>query len=246
MLKGRVNTLMAGVQSAGRGRYSAAGYAYDEEQTQERELYIAADEAGFAREMLRDNNRIGYSAEELDEDGLPFSFFMEEKQRGKKREEERRVKKVKYQASRKQEAELDEMTFVERFERAFRKERHTAILCGVLLALNLTLLAFFGQAVIDGVRVRDQILMYERGAATYQAEIDAVTMKIEEATNGTLIRNKAQNELGMLRSERVATQKIYIQAPSVSAQTPVQQVAQEESGLLDWLLSVADIFDFKS
>jgi len=235
---------MAGVQSASRGHYSAAGYTYD--QAQERDLYLGADAAGFARELIRDNNRVGYSSDALDDDGLPFSFFMEEKERGAKREEERRVRKVKYQASRRREEELKGISFVERFEYALRRERRAAMVCGVLLALNLTLLAFFGQAVIDGVRVCDQILMYENGAAAYQAEIEAVTMKIEEATNGTLIRNKAQNELGMLRSERVATQTIYIQTNNRSAEQSLEQVAQEESGLLDWLLSVADILDFKS
>lgn len=238
-----MNTLMAGVQNTGRGRYTAAGYAFDDA-AQENELYIGQDQAGFARELMRDSSRIGYSAQELDDDGLPFSFFIEEAERDARRVQER---KERIQATRKKREAEEALSFTERLMRAWHRERRAAAICGFLLALNLTLLAFFGQAAIDGVRKRDQILSYERGAAAYQAEIDAAKIRIAQAQNGELIRNKAQNELGMLRGERMATQKIYIQTSNlVASEEPAQQPTQEKRGLLDWLLSVADVFDFKS
>ena len=47
---------------ASRGRYVSAGYAHRQGQpeTRGRELYIADDPAGSARENLRDLNRPGY------------------------------------------------------------------------------------------------------------------------------------------------------------------------------------------
>ena len=245
-----MNTLMAGAGNAGRGRYTAAGYAYsayDKANERENELYIGKDQAGFARELIRDSNRVGYSAQELDEDGIPFSFFINEAERSEKRAEESRQRRAKKQEERIEEELIEESTFAERVFYAMRRERGAAILCGVLFALNLTLFAFFCQGLIDRVDLGKQIQSYENGLKFYEREIQTTQMKIAEATRGDLIRNKAQNELGMLRGERVATQKIYIQTSNLAAADHAEQtVAQQERGLLDWLLSVADIFDFKS
>lgn len=235
MLKGWVNTLMAGagLKKASRGSYTAAGYVFDE--VSERELYIERVQAGSAQDLLRDNNRLGYSAEELDGDGLPFSFFMEEKEREEKREETNgKNRKTKH------------LTFTERLARAVRRERGAVILCCTLMALNLVLLSFWGQAMIDGVRKQETIALYQQGASDYQREIDQAKVKIARAQDGERIRNAAQNELGMLRKERVASQTIYIQKSALAQGETVQYAAEESGGLLDWLLSVADIFDFKS
>ena len=240
-----MNTLMAGTGNAGRSRYTAAGYAYDENAAQERELHIGRDQAGFKRELMRDNNRVGYSAPELDDDGIPFSFFVEEA----RREEERERAKKERERSARMEAEEEKLSFIEylrRTVRRSRRERRAMVACCVLAMVSVTLFAFYLQGVIDGVRKRDLIEGYENGAKTYMAEIEETSRKIEAAQNGELIRNRAQNELGMLRGERVATQTIYIQTYNLTTAEPAEQYAQEESGLLDWLLSVAAIFDFKS
>lgn len=240
MPKGRVNTLMAGTGKAVRGRYTAAGYtAHDE--AKESELYLERDQAGFARELIRDNNRIGYSGQGLDDDGLPFSFFIDEVQRD---EERRRAKKTNARAAARQREE--ELTFTERLAIVARRERRAVAVCCALFALNLTLLAFWGQAMIDSVSKRDQILAYENGKAAYEMEIQEARRKIDAAQSGERIRNLAQNELGMLRGERVETQKIYIQTSNLASAQQPAAVAEESAGLLDWLLSVADIFDFKS
>ena len=223
----------AGLKKASRGSYTSAGYVFDE--VSERELYIERVQAGSAQDLLRDNNRPGYSAEALDGDGLPFSFLTEEMEREEKREaKNRKNRKTK------------QLTFTERLARAIRRERGAVALCCTLMALNLVLLSFWGQAMIDGVRKQETIAVYQQGASDYQREIDQAKVRIARAQDGERIRNAAQNELGMLRKERVASQTIYIHKASIAQGEPVQQVAQDEGGLLDWLLSVADIFDFKS
>ncbi len=237
MLRGQVNTLMAGAGKAQRGRYTSAGYAY-EDQARESELYLERDRAEFARELIRDNNRVGYGAQALDEDGLPFSFFIDEAERDEARAQQKKRSARARQAQ-------EELTFTERLAIALRRERRAAAACCVLLALNATLLAFWGQAMIDGVEKRDQIAAYEDGIAAYRAEVETARKAIDTAQRGDRIRNVAQNELGMLREELVTKQTIYIQAPSAAADRQQNVQEQERAGLLDWLLSAADIFDFK-
>lgn len=55
---------------ASRGRYVSAGYAHRQGQpeTRGRELYIADDPAGSARENLRDLNRPGYRGDRARQD----------------------------------------------------------------------------------------------------------------------------------------------------------------------------------
>ena len=230
--EGWVNTLMAGagLKRANRASYTAAGYAFDE---QGRELLIERVQAGSAQDLLRDNNRVGYSAGELDGDGLPFSFFEEEEKREKRKAKGSRETKK-------------QLTTTERIIRAVRREHGAVAVCCVLLVLNIILLSFWGQALIDGVRIQDKIDGYQSGIDAYNSEIASARVAIGRATSDERVRNVAQKELGMLRKERVATDKIYIQMASVAQEKPVVAEAEEGTGVLDWLLSVADIFDFKS
>lgn len=229
--EGQVNRLMAGagLKKASRASYTSAGYVYDEE-LRESELLIERVQAGSAQDLLRDNNRIGYSAEERDSDGLPFSFVMEEQreQPARKTKKEREV----------------QLTLSERLVRAVRRERAAVAVCSVLLVLNIILLSFWGQAMIDGVRLSDKIEAYDQGIDDYELIISDMRTKIDQATNDERVRNVAQNELGMLRRERVATEKIYIQTAGITSSRPAVADTEESAGWLDWLLSVADIFDF--
>ena len=222
----------AGIRKASRASYTSAGYAYDKD-WQDRDLLIERVQAGSAQDLLRDNNRVGYGAQELDGDGLPFSFF--EKDEWQERVEAAEKKKKKKQ-----------LTRTEQLVRAVRRERFAVAVCSVLLVLNIVLLSFWGQAMIDGVRIQDKITEYDDGIDDYDELIYDARVIINRATNDERVRNVAQNELGMLRKERVATEKIYIQMASVAQEKPVVAEAEEGTGVLDWLLSVADIFDFKS
>ena len=229
--EGQVNRLMAGtgLKKADRARYTAAGYVYEEEQ--ERELLIERVQAGSAPDLLRDNNRIGYSEEERDDDGLPFVFIEPERE-----EPLRKAKKTRE----------EQLTFAERLVRAIRRERSAVAACCVLLVLNIVLLSFWGQALIDGIRLQDKIDVYDQGISDYKAIIADARSQIALATNDEHVRIVAQNELGMLRKERVDTKKIYIQTAGIVPARQPEEVVEESTGVLDWLLSVADIFDFKS
>ena len=231
--EGQVNRLMAGagLKKASRASYTSAGYVYDEEEL-EGELLIEHFQAGSAQDLLRDNNRIGYSVEERDSDGLPFSFVADEPMKLP-------VRKAKKKPE-------EQLTMTQRLARAIRRERAAVAVCSVLLVLNIVLLSFWGQAMIDGVRLQEKIEGYEKGIGEYELDISEARTKIDRATNDERVRNVAQNELGMLRRERVATEKIYIQTAGISAPRPVVADVEESTGLLDWLLSVADIFDLKS
>lgn len=223
----------AGLKKVNRGSFTSAGYRYGVPED-EAELYIERVQAGSAQDLLRDNNRMGYrDGDALDEDGLPFSFLMEDALRDEQRS--RTTKKKKTERS---------LSTSERLIRAFRRERGPATLCCVLLAVNLVLLTFMARTMIDGVRKQNTIASYEAGAQAYLTSNEQARIKIDMAKDGERVRNIAQNELGMLRKERVTTQEIYIHTSSLPDAQPTETVNEEKRGLLDWLLSVVDIFDF--
>ena len=227
-----MNRLMAGtgLKKADRARYTAAGYVYEEEQ-QERELLIEHVQAGSAQDLLRDNNRIGYAEEERDSDGLPFAFL--------EREQETPVRKAK-------KTREEQLTNTERLVRAIRRERTAVAVCCVLLVINIVLFSFWAQALIDGVRLQGKIDDYDKDIKVYEASIAEAQKQINYVKEDARVRNVAQNELGMLRKERMATEKIYIQTVGIAPERQAEVQVEESAGLLDWLLSVADIFDFMS
>ncbi len=232
MPEGRVNTLMAGAATgARRSDFTAAGYAGD---GMGGDLYIERVQAGSAQDLLRDNNRPGYAGEELDGDGLPFSFLMEEERREKRSEREKKKKN-------------QPLTFGQWLRRAAARERGAAIACCVLAVLIAILGSFLIQSLIDGKRTQDQIALYDSGAKEYDALITTANGKISIAQLPERICNAAVNELGMERRERVATETIYIQTSNLAiAPQMAAAPAQEELSWLDWLLSVADMLDFAS
>ena len=227
-----MNRLMAGtgLKKADRARYTAAGYVYEEEQ-QERELLIEHVQAGSAQDLLRDNNRIGYAEEERDSDGLPFAFL--------EREQEAPVRKAK-------KTREEQLTNTERLVRAIHRERTAVAICCVLLVINIVLFSFWAQALIDGVRLQGKIDDYDKDIKVYEASIAEAQKQINYVKEDARVRNVAQNELGMLRKERMATEKIYIQTAGIAPERQAEVQVEESAGLLDWLLSVADIFDFMS
>lgn len=223
-----------GLKKENRSSFTSAGYTHG--MAGDGELYIERVRAGSAQDLLRDNNRVGYrDGDALDEDGLPFSFFMEDAPRREQRS--RTIKKKRTENERR-------LSLSERLVRAIRRERGPAALCCVLLAINLVLLTFMTRTMIDGVRKQNTIASYEAGAQAYLTSNEQARIKIDMANDGERVRNIAQNELGMLRKERVTTQEIYIPTTSLPDVQPAETQSEEKSGLLDWLLSVVDIFDF--
>ena len=74
------------------------------------------------------------------------------------------------------------------------------------------------------------------------AQVGAMQQQLMAAESGDRIRNRAQNELGMLRRERAQTETIYIQAPEKKAQDEAQALSENHMEILDFLLGLLNVF----
>lgn len=230
--EGQVNTLMAGIRSA-RGRYSAAGYMQGErrqerEQMQEKPLYISSVPAGSAQDALRDFNRTGYQAERPWRE-TPEPLF--EQAAGSAAEQPITGVAVPGRSAQKRRAAESART------------RRDIAACVVLGCAVLMILALWGQKMVQGVRIQNDIKAYEDGTKVLQAEIADLRQQLEIAKDGTRIRNLAQNRLGMLRPERAQTQTIYIQNAGEGQKKQVQEQEKPELGILDLLLGLLDMLN---
>ena len=217
---------MAGAYRArsARGRYSQAGYAGNEDRT----LYIADVPAGSAQDELRDYNRAGYRSERPWNE-TPAPVFeaaeaapaqqMPAPGRGRARPQ----------------------TFLDRLAAQARRERRDVIVCFVLLAVIMMMLAAWGQKMIEGVEIQRSINAYQANTVAFERENERLAQQLELARGGERIRNLAQNELGMLRPERARTETIYIRTPESTAQTTAQNTEEPRMELLDILLGLLNV-----
>lgn len=217
---------MAGAYRArsARGRYSQAGYAGNEDRT----LYIADVPAGSAQDELRDYNRAGYRSERPWHE-TPAPVFeaaeaapaqqMPAPGRGRARPQ----------------------TFLDRLAAQARRERRDVIVCFVLLAVIMMMLAAWGQKMIRGVEIQRSINTYQANTVAFERENERLAQQLELARGGERIRNLAQNELGMLRPERAKTETIYIRTPESTAQKTVQHTGEPRMELLDILLGLLNV-----
>ena len=74
-------------------------------------------------------------------------------------------------------------------------------------------------------------------AANFKEFFDAV---FNYAQSGEIIRNRAQNEYGMIRRERADTRKIYIQIPDSTEIRNDEEQEEPRFELLDVLLGTLD------
>ena len=217
---------MAGAYKArsARGRYSQAGYAGNEDRT----LYIADVPAGSAQDELRDYNRAGYRSERPWHE-TPAPVFeaaeaapaqqMPAPGRGRARPQ----------------------TFLDRLAAQARRERRDVIVCFVLLAVIMMMLAAWGQKMIEGVEIQRSINAYQANTVAFERENERLAQQLELARGGERIRNLAQNELGMLRPERAKTETIYIRTPESTAQKTAQNTGEPRMELLDILLGLLNV-----
>ena len=217
---------MAGAYRArsARGRYSQAGYAGNEDRT----LYIADVPAGSAQDELRDYNRAGYRSERPWHE-TPAPVFeaaeaapaqqMPAPGRGRARPQ----------------------TFLDRLAAQARRERRDVIVCFVLLAVIMMMLAAWGQKMIKGVEIQRSINAYQANTVAFERENERLAQQLELARGGERIRNLAQNELGMLRPERAKTETIYIRTPESTAQKTAQNTGEPRMELLDILLGLLNV-----
>ena len=214
-----------------RGHYVSAGYA--EKRTRpaadERELYISADPAGSARENLRDLNRAGYRSERPWRD-TPDPALQKAAPETQRRAPARKA------AARKQLGSID------RLLAEIRRDRKGVAVCAMLAATMLVMAVAWGRNMVDGVTTQRSIESYQTQTATLVKENEMMQQQLTAAESGDRIRNRAQNELGMLRRERAQTETIYIQAPEKKAQDEAQALRENHMEILDFLLGLLNVF----
>lgn len=207
-----------------RGRYSQAGYAGNEDRT----LYIADVPAGSAQDELRDYNRAGYRSERPWNETPAPVFEAAEAAPAK-------------QASAPGRGRARPQTFLDRLAAQARRERRDVIVCFVLLAVIMMMLAAWGQKMIRGVEIQRSINTYQANTVAFERENERLAQQLELARGGERIRNLAQNELGMLRPERAKTETIYIRTPESTAQKTAQNTGEPRMELLDILLGLLNV-----
>ena len=217
---------MAGAYRArsARGRYSQAGYAGNEDRT----LYIADVPAGSAQDELRDYNRAGYRSERPWHE-TPAPVF------------EAAEAAPAQQSSALGRGRARPQTFLDRLAAQARRERRDVIVCFVLLAVIMMMLAAWGQKMIEGVEIQRSINAYQANTVAFERENERLAQQLELARGGERIRNLAQNELGMLRPERAKTEMIYIRTPESTAQKTAQNTGEPRMELLDILLGLLNV-----
>jgi len=213
---------MAGTYKARtvRGKYSSAGYVSEEN----RPLYIADVPAGSLQDDLRDYNRAGYRSERPWNE-TPSPVF----EGGQADAPAVRRKPVK------------QKSLLDYLGTQAKKERRDVIACFVLLGVIMMMTAAWGQKMIQGVEIQRAINNYQASTVAFERDNERLGQRLELARSGERIRNLAQNELGMLRPERAATQKIYIQTSDLTAQKTVQNQEEPRMEILDILLGLLNV-----
>lgn len=216
---------------ASRGRYVSAGYAHRQGQpeTRGRELYIADDPAGSARENLRDLNRPGYRGDRARQDTPSPAFQTPEAERPRT-------------AATKRAAAKRPMGLIDRLIVEVRRDHAGVAACVLLAATMLVMAVAWGRNMVDGVTTQRSIESYQTQTATLVKENEMMQQQLTAAESGDRIRNRAQNELGMLRRERAQTETIYIQAPEKKAQDEAQALSENHMEILDFLLGLLNVF----
>ena len=217
---------MAGAYKArsARGRYSQAGYAGNEDRT----LYIADVPAGSAQDELRDYNRAGYRSERPWHE-TPAPVF------------EAAEAAPTQQSPAPGRGRARPQTFLDRLAAQARREHRDVIVCFVLAAVIMMMLAAWGQKMIKGVEIQRSINAYQANTVAFERENERLAQQLELARGGERIRNLAQNELGMLRPERAKTETIYIRTPESTAQKTAQNTGEPRMELLDILLGLLNV-----
>ena len=235
MGEGGENTIMAGTKTmrVSRGRYVSAGYARQQERRtkQEKDLYIAEDPAGSARENLRDLNKTGYRVERPWRDTPDPAL-----------QQEAPARQAVVKTTVRKTAKKKQMGPVDHLLAEIRRDRTGVTICAMLAATMLVMAAAWGRNMVSGVNIQRDIEHYQAQTISLQRENEKLTQQLEIAESGERIRNLAQNELGMLRRERAQTETIYIQAPEKKAQEGAQANGQSRMEILDFLLGLLNVF----
>lgn len=235
---------MAGARAARseRSRYTSAGYVHDRPS-----LYIASVPAGSAQENLRDLNRRGYDPGEYRSErpwrDAPQPVFEQRtdaphaQASAAAAAQGARVSQGKAKAARARRED-----FWERLARRAAEERREVVLCVVLTAAILMIFASWGQKMVAGVRIQNTIAEYQAMTDAFEKQNEQIEQQLELAREGERVRNRAQNELGMLRPERAQKASIFIQTTDLAVQERQEQTGEPRMELLDVLLGLLNVF----
>ena len=217
---------MAGLRAerSPRGKYTTAGYAHGQPS-----LYIASIPAGSPQENLRDLNRRGYGQGYRSE-------------RPWRAGEEVLPPQDSVWAPVTRSKPVRRPDFSTRLVRAVRMERRAATVCVLMIAVILIIIAAWGQKMIEGVRIQNRIAMLQAQTVALEQDNETIAKKIEDAKKGERIRNRAQNDLGMLRPERARRETVYIRASDLAVTEQLQQTEEPRMELLDVLLGLLNVF----
>ena len=154
---------MAGAYKArsARGRYSQAGYAGNEDRT----LYIADVPAGSAQDELRDYNRAGYRSERPWHE-TPAPVF------------EAAEAAPTQQSPAPGRGRARPQTFLDRLAAQARREHRDVIVCFVLAAVIMMMLAAWGQKMIEGVEIQRSINAYQANTVAFERENERLAQQL--------------------------------------------------------------------
>ena len=169
-------------------RFVDAGY------TAEDDLYIAKSRAGSRQDRLRDLNRRGYAGESPDP--------VLQRQPGRTQ--------VARKGGRRQEKKEGLLAW---WIREAAEDRGAALACLLLFCLIFALGLVWSAKGMRGAENRRSIAAFNTATLSLIRENEQLAAQLAYAQNGERVRNRAQNELGMLRRERAETHQIYIQLP---------------------------------
>ena len=197
-------------------RFVDAGY------TAENDLYIAKNRAGGPQDRLRDLNRRGYAGESPDpillrQPGRPQAA------RKENRREERREGLLAW------------------WLREASEDRAAALACLLLACLIFALGLVWSAKGLRGADNRRSIAAFNTATLSLIRENEQLAAQLAYAQNGERVRNRAQNELGMLRRERAETHQIYIQLPEDTDSRKADMPEEPHFEPLDVMLGILEM-----
>ena len=199
--------------------------------TRQRDLYIAKVAAGSKQDELRDFNRVGYTQ------AYPWRESPTPVFEGGAAVVSEPV--VRPHTRRRRESWMDILA------EQMRRDTLGAVACILLCAVLLLLGVAWGRQICNELEMHRQFTEYQADTRKLNDLNDALSAQLEAAKSGERIRNLARNELGMLRRESAEKISIYVQASDVAKKSRVQENEEPKFEVLDFMLGLLNVFDFK-
>lgn len=212
-----------------RGKYNQAGYVRGDEQ----EMYIAKVPAGSAQDRMMDRNRTNYRSDRPWNDDTPEPIYekaMPETEPGS--ESPKREKRSGPKAKK---------PLLDRLGDEAKRDRGWLIAYGLAFAVWMTLMVVSGKQALETAQIQGRINEYEIKTQELEQKNQALTLAYTQEYTGKDIRDKAL-KMGMLRPERIQTERIYIRMPENMTKKAVQNIEEPRMAGVDILLALLNLF----